>query len=92
MRSVLAAGLLSCVTLLCAQTRATPAAECYPHCDYNHYYGPLDFTYVRPGLYGYQVCGPRGECFPNPVYSTTRVRTGQITIRFPRLVPSRPAQ
>ena len=93
MRRFLAAALLSSVPLLGAETRAVSAAECYPHCDYNHYYGPSDFTYVRPGLYGYPVCGPRGECSPNLVYSTTGVRRrGQVTVRFPRAVPRRPAQ
>jgi hypothetical protein len=92
MRRFPAAVLLSCVPLLCTETRPASAAECYPHCDYNHYYGPLDFTYIRPGLYGYQVCEARGECLPNPVYSTTRVSRGRVTIRFPRLVPSPSAQ
>jgi hypothetical protein len=77
MRRFLAAALLSSVPLLGAETRAVPAAECYPHCDYNHCYGPSDFTYVRPGLYGHPVCGPRGECSPNLVFFTTGVRRGQ---------------
>ena len=25
------------------------AAECFPYCDYNHNYGPYDFTYVKAG-------------------------------------------
>jgi hypothetical protein len=65
------------------------AAECYPHCDYVHNYGPYDFTYVRPGLYGYPLCNVRGECVPNLVYSTSgRARRGNIEVRFisrPRL-------
>jgi hypothetical protein len=65
------------------------AAECYPHCDYVHNYGPYDFTYVRPGLYGYPLCNVRGECAPNLVYSTSgRPRRGNIEARFisrPRL-------
>ncbi|HEV7983221.1 MAG TPA: hypothetical protein VGP86_10025 [Xanthobacteraceae bacterium] len=59
------------------------AAECFPHCDYVHNYGPYDFTYVRPGLYGYPVCNARGECLPNLVYSTSgRARRGNIEVRF----------
>jgi hypothetical protein len=68
-------------------TRSAVAEECFPACDYTHYYGPSAFTYVRPGLYGYPRCGPRGECSPHLVYSTTGYPTGypgRITIRFPR--------
>ncbi len=32
------------------------AVECYRHCDYTHDYGPYDFTYVRPGLFGFPLC------------------------------------
>jgi hypothetical protein len=70
-------------------TRSAPAAECYPHCDYNHYYGPFDFTYIQPGLFGYPRCNPRGDCAPDLVYSTSGystsgIRRGRITVRFPR--------
>jgi hypothetical protein len=59
------------------------AAECFPHCDYVHNYGPYDFTYLRPGLYGYPVCNARGECLPNLVYSTSgRARRGNVEVRF----------
>jgi len=59
------------------------AAECFPYCDYTHDYGPYDFTYVRPGLYGYPICGPRGNCLPNVVYSTSgRARRGNVEVRF----------
>ena len=59
------------------------AAECYPHCDYVHNYGPYDFTYVRPDLFGYPTCNVRGECLPNLYYSTSgRVRRGNIEVRF----------
>ena len=92
MRRFLTAALVSSAPFLFAEAPAVLAAECYPHCDYNHYYGPLDFTYVRPGLYGYSVCGPRGECAPHLVYSTTGVRGWSVTIRFPRLMPIRAAQ
>ena len=44
------------------------AADCTPHCDYVHDYGPYDFSYVRPGLAGYPVCDWRGDCAPRIVY------------------------
>lgn len=71
-------------------TPAARAADCYPYCDYNHYYGPYDFTYVRPGLFAYPRCGPRGECSPTLDY-VPAVRRGNITIRFlPRRNATRP--
>jgi hypothetical protein len=73
-------------------TPDAPAAECYPHCDYNHYYGPYDFTYVRPGLFGYPRCNWRGECSPHLVYSTSGFRRGEITVRSPRARVIRPSQ
>lgn len=66
------------------------AAECYPHCDYNHYLGPSDFTYISPGLYGYLVCSPGMLCSPRMVYRHSGVPTGRIEIRFPRRPRSRP--
>ena len=84
LRHLLAALCLS----LCGAGPAL-AAECFPHCDYVHNYGPYDFTYVRPGLYGYPLCNLRGECLPNLVYSTSgRARRGNVEVRFisrPRL-------
>ena len=74
------------LALFCIGMRSAPAAECYPYCDFTHYYGPFDFTYVRPGLYGYPICGPRGYCSPNLVYSTSGFRRGTITVRFPRVM------
>jgi hypothetical protein len=39
----------------CGRTNAKYGPFQWPsaiaHCDYNHYYGPLDFTYVRQGLF-----------------------------------------
>jgi hypothetical protein len=67
-----------------AGASAASAAECYPHCDYNHYYGPYDFSYIRPGLYAYPVCGPRGRCAPHLVYGYSGLRYGTIEVRFPR--------
>ena len=58
------------------------AAECFPYCDYNHDYGPYDFTYVKPGLYGYATCGPRGYCLPRLTYSVAgRAPRGNIEVR-----------
>ena len=79
----------------CVATTAASAASCYPHCDYNHDYGPYDFTYIRPGLYAYPVCGPRGECSPYLVYNRSPAPglpyptfspypKGRIEIRLPR--------
>jgi len=70
-----------CLSLCGAGTAL--AAECFPHCDYVHNHGPYDFTYVRPGLYGYPLCNLRGECLPNLVYSTSgRARRGNVEVRF----------
>jgi hypothetical protein len=73
-------------------TGAVSAEECFPHCDYRHYYGPYDFTYVQPGLFAYPRCDLRGDCSPQLAYSTTGFRRGRITVRFPRLTPTRPPQ
>jgi hypothetical protein len=60
------------------------AGECFPHCDYNHYYGPYDFSYKRPGLYAYPVCGPRGNCTPHLVFGVSGYPSGNIVVTFPR--------
>jgi hypothetical protein len=69
---------------------------CFPHCDYVHYYGPYDFTYNQPGLYGYpQQCGPHGDCTPHLAYVTgvpRRLPAGRITVRLPRLMTPAPQQ
>jgi len=57
------------------------AAECYPHCDYVHDYGPYDFTYIRDGLYAYPVCNWRGNCSPHYAYLYSPWWRGQIIIR-----------
>jgi len=62
---------------------ASPAAAevgCVPYCDFTHYYGPHDFTYVRPGLFAYPYCGPSGDCSPYLVSSTRRY-LGRVTVR-----------
>jgi hypothetical protein len=62
---------------------ASAAVECFPHCDYWHDYGPYDFTYKRPGLFGYPICGPRGDCAPHLAYIYQRGHglRKRITIR-----------
>jgi hypothetical protein len=60
-----AATLLGLVLL---QSAAWAAIDCAPHCDYYHDYGPYDFTYVRPGLFGYPVCDWHGNCLPHLAY------------------------
>ncbi len=63
---------------------------CYPHCDYTHYYGPFDFTYIQPGLFAWPHCGPQGDCAPHLAYTTgVRRPAGRITVRFPRAMPPR---
>jgi hypothetical protein len=78
-----------CLTLCGAGTAL--AAECFPYCDYVHNYGPYDFTYVRPGLYGYPLCNARGNCLPNLAYSTSgQARRGNVEVRFPARPRYRP--
>jgi hypothetical protein len=44
------------------------AYDCAPHCDYVHDYGPVDLSWVSPGLFGYPVCDREGNCSPHLVY------------------------
>jgi hypothetical protein len=60
--------------LILGWSPASARIDCTPHCDYVHDYGPYDFTYIRPGLYGLPRCGPTGDCSPDLVYSPTRTR------------------
>lgn len=92
MRNVPNHCVLAVLAFFCLGTRAVSAAECFPYCDYTHYYGPFDFTYVQPGLFGYPRCGPQGNCSPQLLLSTTGVRRGRITVRFPRVTAIRPPQ
>lgn len=72
---------------------AAQSSDCVPYCDFNHYYGPQDFTwaqpggygpqqsiYVRPGLFVRPRCGPSGYCSPYLVSSWQRDRV-RITVR-----------
>jgi hypothetical protein len=82
-------GLASLVLLLLAGPSAALEA-CFPHCDYDHYYGPLDFTYKQPGLFGYpQLCGPQGNCAPHLAY-TTSIPQKRLVVRSPRVVAAPP--
>jgi hypothetical protein len=90
MLRVLAAVLFS---LLFFGLSSAWAENCSPHCDYWHDYGPYDFTYIRPGLFGYPVCGPLGDCAPYLVYTYQRGYRFRksVTIRArPRPIAVRP--
>jgi hypothetical protein len=69
-----------CGVLLGGSAPASAEIDCTPYCDFVHYYGPLDFTYVRPGLFAYPRCGPSGDCSPYLVSSSRRY-VGRITVR-----------
>ena len=63
------------------------AVECAPYCDYTHDYGPYDFTYARPGLYGFPACNLYGECLPRLAYSRGVPYRGYLGVRpLPRIV------
>jgi hypothetical protein len=95
--SRLAVALLAFVL---AGTGPAMAQQCIPRCDYSHYYGPYDFTYAKPGLFGYPRCGPQGDCAPHLAYTTgdyspsigvlLPVPAGRITVRLPRRTPRQP--
>jgi hypothetical protein len=86
MPKLVAAILFGAVVL--AASPAVAEIDCSPSCDYNHYYGPSDFTYVRPGLYGWPRCDAAGNCSPYLVYTYPRfsvsVRTRPAAARRPR--------
>lgn len=66
--------------LLLMPGAASAEVDCAPYCDFTHYYGPQDFTYVRPGLFLYPRCGPSGYCSPYLLSSWQRYR-GRVTVR-----------
>ena len=60
---------------------AASAEDCSPHCDYWHYYGPYDFSYIRPGMFGYPICDRQGSCSPHLIYTYPGHRYGRVTVR-----------
>jgi hypothetical protein len=85
--------------LVCLGAGSASAQSCVPYCDFNHYYGPQDFTWVQPGGYGRQqfifvrpglflhpYCGPSGYCSPHLLSSQPRFR-GRVTVRPVRVRP-----
>jgi hypothetical protein len=66
MSRFLAAALLGLLVpaALPGTAMAQTAVGCAPFCDFRHYYGAQDYTYVRPGTYCYPVCAPDGTCAP----------------------------
>lgn len=73
----IAAAVAVILAVLCGPAAAEVA--CAPYCDFTHYYGHYDFTWVRPGLFLYPRCGPSGDCSPHLI-SSSRYR-GRVTIR-----------
>jgi hypothetical protein len=69
------------VSLLLFGSGNVLAEDCSPHCDYWHYYGPYDFSYIQPGLFGYPSCDRQGNCSPYLIYTYSGHRHGRITIR-----------
>jgi len=73
--------IVAAIAAALAFTTGPAAAEvgCAPNCDFTHYYGPYDYTWVRPGLFVFALCGPSGYCSPHLIRSS-RYR-GTVTIR-----------
>ena len=71
--------IAAAILVLLAAAPAAAEVGCAPYCDFTHYYGPQDFTWVRPGLYLYPACGPSGYCSPYLVSSRRYV--GRVTVR-----------
>jgi hypothetical protein len=86
-------GLATLVLALLAGPGAALAEACFPHCDYAHYYGPLDFSYKQPDLFGYpQHCGPQGNCTPYLAYTTGVPNRRLPAVPAPRVMTARPPQ
>ena len=66
MRSLVAAAVFGLMTGGLAASPAAAANDCFPYCDFTHYYGPLDLSWQRPGLTCYPRCDARGNCAPTP--------------------------
>jgi hypothetical protein len=91
--SKLTAAAAAVSLLWLAPGAASAQPDCVPYCDFNHDYGPRDFTWVRPGGYGPQqfiqvrpglflhpYCDPSGYCSPYLLSSSQRFR-GRVTVR-----------
>ncbi len=76
------------ILLSFASSPARAAMDCNPYCDFVHYYGPHDFSYIRPGLFLYPRCGPSGECSPLLISAYPRRPIGRIIVRS-RAAPRR---
>jgi hypothetical protein len=81
MPKILATTLL--LLLLSGSHAALADDYCAPSCDKWHYYGPYDFSYIRPGLLGYPVCDRLGNCAPHLVYTHPDWRRITIIPRGP---------
>jgi hypothetical protein len=55
-------------SLLLSSGGAMAYADCSPHCSFTHFYGPSDYSYEQPGLFGYPRCGAEGYCSPHLDY------------------------
>jgi hypothetical protein len=104
-RDVMSRFFAAAIVLLagCWPGSGSAQSDCVPYCDFNHDYGPRDFTwaqpggygrqqfiYVRPGLFVHPACGPSGYCSPYLMSSSHRFR-GRVTVRgFERPVRIRP--
>ena len=71
--------IAAAILLALLPSAALAEVDCAPNCDFTHYYGPYDYTWVRPGLFLYARCGPSGYCSPY-VISSSHYR-GRVTIR-----------
>jgi len=80
------------VFLLVVGSSARAEYDCNPYCDFVHYYGLLDFSYVRspgpvafsyagPGFFLYPRCGPSGTCSPYLISSYPRRPIGRVIVR-----------
>ncbi len=78
--------MLRCIAAIILSTflagsDSASAENCSPHCDYWHYYGPYDFSYISPGLIGYPRCDREGNCSPYLDYVYPGHRRGRVTVR-----------
>ena len=76
--SAIAAATALFATFISAQA---VAGDCSPHCAWYHDYGPYNFSYIRPGLFGFPICDRHGDCSPYLVYVLNGHKIGSITIR-----------